>query len=178
MQLYITEYPDKVGSNFLRGNLTKGKQVLRKIRDDENVSGEFDKLLVDLDQVGNLKGVIGTILSPHLISRFGRRIPLVVGCAFMVITELLIGVVMRSLKPHDLLEKKAAIGVIVLASIYGMSYSLILGPLGWLSPTFPPEAHVIVSETTEIPDAKLVWKKHWFWKRFTTSNKNDTELGA
>ncbi|OMO63083.1 General substrate transporter [Corchorus capsularis] len=166
MSLYITEYPDKVGSNrmevwhsvannlgtltanllgdyfashysygwnvligslsvpslflviasffiddtpaslVLRGNLTKGKQVLTKIKGDEDVSGEFDKLLEDLDQ-------------------------------------LLIRVVLRSLKPYDLQEKKAAIGVIVLVSIYGMSYSSISGPLGLLKPTLPLEAQVM-----------------------------------
>ncbi|EOX92426.1 Major facilitator superfamily protein isoform 2 [Theobroma cacao] len=88
---------------------------------------------------------VGTLLSPYLISRFGRRNMLLGGCTLMFMTELLIGVMLHSLEPFGFLKKKAAVGLIVLAIICSISFASTSGPLDWSSTTFPPESQVMGS---------------------------------
>ncbi|XP_007048268.2 PREDICTED: sugar transport protein 8 isoform X2 [Theobroma cacao] len=193
-------------SLVLRGNLRKGKEVLRKVRGIGDVDTEFNKILVDFGPAKSLKSqyqymikqssrptltiallhlvfqqlggptmilffgpvffesigfsnefskisaqsvlvacAVGILLSPCLISKFGRRNLLLGGCALMFITELLMGVMLHSLEPSGYLKKKAAIGLIILAIIYSINFASTSGPLDWSSSTFPPKSQVMGS---------------------------------
>ncbi|XP_021300651.1 sugar transport protein 8-like [Herrania umbratica] len=96
-------------------------------------------------QIVLVSSAVGTLLSPYLISRFGRRNMLLGGCTLMFITELLIGVMLHSSEPSGFLKKKAAVGLIVLAIIYSINFALTSGPLDWSSTTFSPESQVMGS---------------------------------
>jgi hypothetical protein len=57
------------------------------------------------------------------------------------------------LKPLAFLEEKEAIAVLVLSLIYSICFTLISGPSGWLSETFPPETKMegmVLSNTLTI----------------------------
>ncbi|KAF8400576.1 hypothetical protein HHK36_013875 [Tetracentron sinense] len=175
-----------------RGKLKELKETLKKIRGIENVDQEFDELLCATELAKKVKHPFKSLM------KCSSRPPFVCGTILYVLQQFTsINLIMfyvpvlfqmMGFKSDASLLSVAVIGFVnvlatlVAIALFDMAFLTLLCHMragiflfffaAWIV-TMDTFGKFLMPKTRKIPIDKMnerVWKKHWFWKRFTNED--------